>query len=945
MSTSAPRPIPGPRPGPHPGAGGPGGPSSAWAARLAAALPVQSGRLVLPHHTPSGESASYSYPTEDDAVVLLPGTAVVVQLLPAEEGRVVGHYAAYHWQHEHGGVRTVVPNPLARIRHKQSVLYTRLGRRTGTQGVVVHYDTVDVSGVELGPAHHLVPLSRLEAWLSAHVRQGRGPAVPVENLRPRLHRRLPQSWPDNGYRRGRVLTYQDTRIIHEGVHLGADGRENRVALVIEPNETTTTRYGAARDQEVAHRLSTGPVHASFTVENGTRLVVPLSLPPGPDLAARLRTGLTTDEALGHSLALLRTVADVHARYVVHQAIRPELAFPHEDGRKVTLIGAAYARIGSQGGGTDLLRSVVRDAHVAPEIHEGGPRTVPQAADLWSWATVTLALLLSPGAGENPRADLARLPDGLPTGWRGSLERCLGRQGERPSAHALLRTLDRTTATVTAGPRDAAPPRSAPAVARRPSVTRSPGPSAPAPVTSSPHPGARLYQLAPYQTEQERKVAHTLAKGLDPTDAVIVAARAEQQGRELDVDCVVLRGDMLIAVECKAWRIADGLDPSAAVWQPDPSVRNPYTTSSPLPKLRRLAPALKRQIGWSGRTDCLLVLPTVPTLADPGSPDAAHLVSEDPATLLGRIRRIAPGDDRPPEFAECLRRLVGEIATPPVLSGFRLQEPHALGDNWQAFRAELNGLPHYLKVIGEHMSTLPRQEAARLRRALSDRTHEVARKLAERPELADRVFRPVQLPRDTPEVEPNLLIAYVWEHDNPVRRLSAPLAAAQTAAVIKGLAAAVTDLHAGGVILRELSPDSAYRCAPPPGADPAEPYYKVSMLEWMRVPQASTASVSQLFSRFPSPYVAPEIRDGDRLRHPAGDLYSLAAVAHWLLTGEDPPYRAAADQAPAVLAAYGVPMRLITTITAALRLVPTRPSWAAREFAARLTIAATVDHTP
>ncbi|UUU25747.1 hypothetical protein [Streptomyces sp. DSM 40750] len=931
MTTSASSPVPAPRPAPTPGPA-----NSDWPARLAAALSAKPDRIVLPHHSPVGQQAPYSYPMENDAIVLLPTTAVVVQLLPAEEGRVLGHYAAYHWHHEHGTVRTVVPNPLARVRHKQSVLYSKLGRRIGTQGIVVHYDDVDVTAVEREPGHPLVPLSGLEAWL-ANLPSGRRPTVRPEELRRRLHSRRTQSWPENGYRHGPVLTYQDTWVVHEGVHVDPAGREHRVALVIGPNDTKT-RYGARRDHDVAHLSASGPVLAPFTVENGTRLVVPLPLPPGPDLGARLHTGLTTSEALRHALALLRTIADCHARYVVHQAIRPELVFPDEGGRTVTLIGAAYARIGGQGGGTDLLRSAVRDVHVAPEIREGAPRTVPQAADLWSWATVTVALLLGPGAGDHPPADLARLPADVPDVWRRALEHSLGSQGERPTASALLAVLDGSSAVAPTAARESAG-STAPLLPPQAGGTE-PSSARPAPVAVSARTrGARLYQLGPYQTEQERKVAHTLAKGLGPSDAVIVAARADRRGRATDVDCVVLRGDVLIAVECKNWRLPDGLDPTAGTWPPGPGVTRAYTNHSPLPLLKQLAPALKQQIGWPGRTACLLVVPQVPALADPGSEAAAALVSQNPADLLGRVREIAPGDHRPPEFADCLRRLVGEIATPPVLSGFRLEAPHALGDGWQAFRAEANGLPHYLKIIGENMTTLPRAEATRLRRALSGRINEVARRLSTRPELAHRVFRPVDLPRDTSQVEPHLLIAYVWEHDDPVRGLPVPLPTARAAEVIAGLGAAVADLHAGDVILRDLSPDSAYRCTPPPGAPSGEPYYKVSMLEWMRVPQASTASVSQLFSRFPSPYVAPEIRDGDTRRVPACDLYSLAAVAHWLLTGEDPPYHSATDQVPDILAAHGVPRPLIDLLSSALLPSAARPAWTAQEFSARLSAAA------
>ncbi|WP_320778500.1 hypothetical protein [Streptomyces sp. CRN 30] len=945
MTASSSRPVPGP-------------PVSGWPARLAAALPSRPGRVVLPYHAPAGDPASYTYPTEDDAVVLLPGLAVVVQLLPAERGRVLGHAAAYHWHHEHGAVRTVVPNPLARIRHKQSVLHSRLGRRVSTQGVVVHYDEVDVSTVEREPGQPpmpLIPLSALDTWL-VKLTPGRRTTARPEEIRPRLHQRPARSWPENGYQRGRVLTYQDTWVVHDGTYADPSGRKQRVALVIGPNDATS-RYGARRDHDVAHHSSNGPVHAPFTAENGSRLVVPLDLPPGPDLGARLHAGLTTAEALGHALALLRTIAGRHARHVVHQAIRPELVFPQDEGYEVTLIGAAYARIGSQGGGTDLLRSAVRDVHVAPEIREGGIRTVPQAADLWSWATVTVALLLGPPAGEHPLTDLERLPAAVPDAWRGALRRCLDRQERRPAAAALLTTLTAPdphrpgpTSPGPTAPSPTAPSPKAPGPKARHTVTP---PAAPAPTAPVPGPsagavasvrgrGARLYQLGPYQTEQERQVAHTLAKGLDPDDAVIVAARADRRGRATDVDCVVLRGDVLIAVECKNWRLPEGLDASASTWPPGPGVTRAYTSHSPLPLLGELAPALKRQIGWPGRTACLLVVPRVPALADPGSAAATTLVSQEPADLLRRVRALAPGGGRPAGFAGCLRRLVGEIATPPVLAGFRLEAPHALGADWQAFRAESNGLPYCLRVIGENMTTLPRGEAARLRRALSDRTHEVARLLSGRPGLADRVFRPVLLPRDTYEVEPHLLVAYVWEHDHPVRGLPAPLPADRAAEVVAGVAAAVTELHSGGVILRDLSPDSAYRCDPPPGRPGDVEHYKVSMLEWMRVPRVSTASVSQLFSRFPSPYVAPEIRDGDARRVPACDLYSLAGLAHWLLTGEDPPYHRAAERVPAVLAEHGVPGPVADAVATALRPAAERPAWTPGRFAAGLLTAVGTD---
>ncbi|MGW3356277.1 hypothetical protein ACWDFL_12740 [Streptomyces bungoensis] len=935
MTAPASRPVPGPRPGPPPAATG-------WPARLAAALPARPGRIVLPYHSPAGEQVSYAYPTEDDAVVLLPGTAVVVHLLSAAGGRVLGHHAAYHWHHELGGARTTVPNPFHRARHKRSVLYSRLGRQADAVSVVVHHDDVDVSAVELADSRDtLVPLSALGSWLSA-LAPARRTASPQE-LRGRLHPRLPQSWPDNGYRRGRLLTYQDTWVVHEGVHVDHAKREQRVALVIGPNDESGAAR-AGRDHDVAHRTAHGPVLAPFTVENGARLVVPLPLPPGDDLAARLHAGLSTAEALRHSLALLRTLADQHAHDVVHQSIRPELVFPHADGRTVTLVGAVYARVGDRRGGTDLLRSDVRSVHVAPEIRQGRVRTVPQAADVWSWASVTVALLRGSAAGDHPAAELDRLPEEVPEAWVRALRRSLADQTQRPPASRLLTALQGDAATIRlTAPRsedDGAPAVSGPArpeagperPAGAAAAARRAAPAAPA------GRGARLYQLGPYQTEQERRVAHALAAGLDPSDAVIVAARADRPGRDTDVDCVVLRGDVLIAVECKNWRLADGLDPAADTWPPPPGNTRAYTSHSPLPLLRQLAPALKRQIGWPGRTDCLLVVPRVPVLTDPGSRAARTLVSQDPAALVGRVRAIAPGGGRPREFEDCLRRLVGEIAVPPVLSGFRLGPLHALGDGWQAYRAEAHGLPHYLKVIGENMTTLPEGEAADLRRDLSDRTHAVARALADRPDLAARVFRPVLLPRDTYEVEPHLLVAYVWEHDHPVRGLPAPLPAAEAAGIVTALGAAVAELHAGDLVLRHLSPDSAYLCPPPPGA-PDGPYCKVSMLEWMRVPRTATASVSRLFHRNPSPYVDPEIRTGDRHHSRQSDLYSLAAVAHWLLTGEDPPYKQAHERVVPLLTERGAGGRLASLVSAALRPPPERPVWTAGEFASYVTEAA------
>ncbi|MFJ9815064.1 hypothetical protein ACIRU3_07290 [Streptomyces sp. NPDC101151] len=928
MTGPAPRPVPGPRPRPTP----PPAAVTGWPARLAAALPARAGRIVLPYHSPAGEPAAYSYPTEDDAVVLLPGTAVVVHLLPAAGGKVLGHFAAYHWHHELGTVRTVVPNPFARIRHKQSVLYSKLARQAETRGVVVHHDDVDVTSVELDRGCALVPLSALDTWLTA-LAPARRTASP-QDLRGRLHPRLPQPWPENGYRRGRVLTYQDTWVVHEGVHTGPAGHEQRVALVVRPNDAATVP-GAGRDHDVAHRSAYGPVLAPFTVENGARLVVPQALPPGDDLAARLHAGLTTAEALQHSLALLRTLADQHARAVVHQSIRPELVFPDEDGRTVTLVGAVYARVGDRRGGTDLLRSAVQSVHVAPEIHQGRVRKAPRAADIWSWATVTIALLRGSDAGDHPSAGLARLSSEIPETWLRALRRSLGDEAQRPSASALLTALHGDLAAAAAVPRSA-PPRPDPGRPATRSGAALPSPAA-VPAGASAR-GARLYQLGPYQTEQERKVARALAAGLDPSDAVIVAARANRRGRDTDVDCVVLRGDQLIAVECKNWRLPDGLDPSADTWQPAPGVTRAYTSHSPLPLLRQLAPALKRQIGWPGGTSCLLVVPRVPALTDPGSEAAGILVAQDPETLVGKVRAIAPGGGRPAEFEDCLRRLVGEIATPPVLAGFRLETLRAIGDGWQAYRAEANGLPYYLKVIGENMTTLPKAEAADLRRVLSERTHAVAKSLAASPVLADRVFRPVVLPRDTYEVEPHLLVAYVWEHDRPVRGVPAPLSAPEAAGIVAALTSAVTELHAGGVVLRHLSPDSAYLCTPPPGAADG-PYYKVSMLEWMRVPRTTTASVSRLFARNPSPYVAPEIRAGDGLRSHMSDLYSLAAVTHWLLTGEDPPYHRAHEQVAPLLTGHGVGPRLASLVSAALRPPAERPAWSATEFSARVTEAA------
>ncbi|GAA3378715.1 hypothetical protein GCM10020367_59360 [Streptomyces sannanensis] len=924
MTAPTPRPVPGPRPGPARGHAA----GRDWPARLSAALPARPDRTVLPYHSPAGEQASYAYPTEDDAIVLLPGVAVVVHLLPAVGGRMLGHFAAYHWHHELGTTRTAVPNPFARIRQKQSVLYSKLGRKVRTEGVVVHHDDVDVASVELDLGHRLVPLSALDTCL-AGIAPGRQMET-TDRLRNRLVRRLPESWPDNGYRCGRVISYQDTWVVHEGRHIDPAGQDSRVALVMGPNNADS-RYGPHREYDVVHQSASGPTLAPFTTENGTRIVVPLPLPPGNHLAARLDAGLSTSEALGHSLALLRTIADQHARRIVHQSIRPELVFPREDGRTVTLIGYAYARIDNRAGGTELLRSAVRDVHVAPEIRGAQVRTVPQAADIWSWASVTVALLRGRAAGDHPLAEIGRLPSDVPDAWIRALERSLGQQGLRPSASELLTALDSVPAVSTTV-RPTSPQPSSPGP-RPPSQTAATG--------SSAAPGARLYQLGPHRTEQEREVAHTLARGLDPADAVVVAARAHRRGRDTDVDCVVLRGDVLIAVECKNWRLPDGLDPESDTWQPAAGVTRAYTSRSPLPLLRQLAPALRQQIGWPGRTACLLVVPRVPELAAPGTQAAAALVSQRPEDLLQRIREIAPGSDgRPPEFEDCLRRLVGEIATPAMLGGFRLESLHALGNGWQAFKAEAFGRPHYLKVIGENMSTLPPAEAAALRAALSTRTHDVARVLAGRPGLSDRVFRPVQLPRDTSEVEPHLLVAYAWEHDHPLRALTSPLPTSEAVRVVAGLATAIAELHAGGVVLRHLSPDSAYRCTPPPGA-PSGPYYKVSMLEWMRVPDATTASVSRLFSRDPSPYVAPEIRTGNAHRLPAADLYSLAGVAHWLLTGEDPPYSRAHERVGPVLAQHGAGRELAAVLSAAMRPAAERPQWSASEFSARLAAACAV----
>ncbi|MEU8715049.1 hypothetical protein [Streptomyces sp. NPDC048663] len=82
-------------------------------------------------------------------------------------------------------------------------------------------------------------------------------------------------------------------------------------------------------------------------------------------------------------------------------------------------------------------------------------------------------------------------------------------------------------------------------------------------------------------------------------------------------------------------------------------------------------------------------------------------------------------------------------------------------------------------------------------------------------------------------------------------------------------------------------------------------------------------------------MAPEIRTGNAHRLPAADLYSLAGVAHWLLTGEDPPYSGAHERVGPVLAEHGVGRELAAVVSAAMRPAAERPQWSAPEFLARL----------
>ncbi|MBI2570066.1 MAG: PQQ-binding-like beta-propeller repeat protein [Candidatus Schekmanbacteria bacterium] len=102
-------------------------------------------------------------------------------------------------------------------------------------------------------------------------------------------------------------------------------------------------------------------------------------------------------------------------------------------------------------------------------------------------------------------------------------------------------------------------------------------------------------------------------------------------------------------------------------------------------------------------------------------------------------------------------------------------------------------------------------------------------------------------------------------------------------IFKGLAASLTTLHDRDLLHLRIKPENLIWC-PGKALVITDPSYFVSL--------SASQALRELLA--PAPYVAPELLTGEDLS-PASDLFTLAAVLYFILTGR-PPYEACADSA-------------------------------------------------
>ena len=221
----------------------------------------------------------------------------------------------------------------------------------------------------------------------------------------------------------------------------ADGREVAVKLVTPRHEGDR----CVREFEVLRRLSVEGlvrVHEAFSLPGEPACVaVVLDLVRGGSLAAVLeaRGHLSAGEAVTVVTPVARTLADLHARGVVHADLSPGNVLLERTGRPLLadlgvarLVGEAPAEIFGTPGFT------------APEVETGEQPT--SASDVY--AVGALAWMCATGEPPAPlgvRRPLAELAPGLPPAWLEVVGQCLSPvPSERPPAtEVALRLYDAT----------------------------------------------------------------------------------------------------------------------------------------------------------------------------------------------------------------------------------------------------------------------------------------------------------------------------------------------------------------------------------------------------------------------------------------------------------------------------------------------------------------------
>jgi len=385
--------------------------------------------------------------------------------------------------------------------------------------------------------------------------------------------------------------------------------------------------------------------------------------------------------------------------------------------------------------------------------------------------------------------------------------------------------------------------------------------------------AALYSGGPCANDFEAVVAAACQSGL-PDDAVVIANVwiGQRDGHRAEIDVIVLNGDRLTLCEVKSWRVAAGSTDGARWTIPRaPSRPNPYRTiESRARQMIRTGPLRRLQV------DHLLVMPSPDTITGPAASRERVVSVADAVRRLDRTR----GDEVTPQVRMgIVEELVGpRPPIPETLGSYGALRLEGGGPGYRSFHAvdTVDGTPVYLKVIDAQLRVLPAQERKRLV-TLWRRDLEVRRRLGD----IRGLLSPIPQPADPSQMQDQLFVAYNWAHDTTLRRLvsDGQTGHAKALDLLAATAQIVEAVNNRDVQLRHVNPETILVTGD---------RVLVTGLEWARHGEMATGFPGLVGNADGSPYIAPEVRSNHAHGWPRADVYSLAAVAGFVLIGEDPP---------------------------------------------------------